>query len=93
MDNPSHGRVIGIDVSRDWLDVHCAHDGTVQNAERFGDYTAVPDLARKREAVICFFAFYPEAGQSLPAEKLRFLRALTSKRAPDGRKCASDCLT
>lgn len=28
-----------------------------------------------------FFAFRPEAGRSLPTEKLRFLRALTSKRA------------
>ena len=27
MDNLSHGRVIGIDVSRDWLDLHCLPDG------------------------------------------------------------------
>jgi transposase len=33
------------------------------------------------ELIARFFAFRPEAGRSLPAEKLRLLRALTSKRA------------
>jgi len=33
------------------------------------------------ELIARFFAFRPDAGRSLPAEKLRFLRALTSKRA------------
>lgn len=135
MDNLSHGRVIGIDVSRDWLDVHCLPDGhcvRVPNAP--AGHAAVADLARDRDAVVCFestggqewqlwaaleaegiaarqvppaqvkafarsrgtraktdrvdaeliarfFAFRPEAGRSLPAEKLRFLRALTTKRA------------
>lgn len=32
------------------------------------------------ELIARFFAFRPDAGRSLPAEKLRFLRALTSKR-------------
>ena len=135
MDNLSHGRVIGIDVSRDWLDVHCLPDGPrckVPNA--LAGHAAVADLARDRDAVVCFqstggqewqlwtlletegvtarqvppaqvkafaqtrgtraktdridaeliarfFAFRPEAGHSLPAEKLRLLRALTTKRA------------
>ena len=135
MDNLSHGRVIGIDVSRDWLDVYCLPDGhrlRVPNAPE--GHAAVADLARDRDAVVCFestggqewqlwalleaegvaarqvppaqvkafaqsrgtraktdridaeliarfFAFRPEAGRSLPAEKLRPLRALTSKRA------------
>lgn len=135
MDNLSHGRVIGIDVSRDWLDVHCLPDGhrcKVPNAP--GGHAAVAGLARDRDAVVCFestggqewqlwalletegvtarqvppaqvkafaqsrgtraktdridaeliarfFAFRPEAGRSLPAEKLRLLRALTTKRA------------
>ncbi len=26
MDNLTHGRIIGIDVSRDWLDLHCLPD-------------------------------------------------------------------
>lgn len=135
MDNLSHGRVIGIDVSRDWLDVHCLPDGhrcKLPNAP--AGHAAVADLARNRESVVCFestggqewqlwavleaegiaarqvppaqvkafaqsrgsraktdridaeliarfFAFRPEAGRSLPAEKLRLLRALTTKRA------------
>ena len=33
------------------------------------------------ELIARFFAFRPEAGRSLPAEKLRILRALTTKRA------------
>lgn len=135
MDNLSHGRVIGIDVSRDWLDLHCLPDGhhcRVPNDP--AGHAAVADLARDRDAVVCFestggqewqlwalletegvaarqvppaqvkafaqsrgtraktdridaeliarfFAFRPEAGRSLPAKKIRLLRALTSKRA------------
>lgn len=135
MDNLSHGRVIGIDVSRDWLDVHCLPDGhrcRVPNAP--AGHAALVDLAQKRDAVVCFestggqewrlwalleaqgvparqvppaqvkafaqsrgtraktdridaeliarfFAFRPEAGRNFPAEKLRLLRALTSKRS------------
>jgi transposase len=135
MDNLSHGRVIGIDVGRDWLDVHCLPDGhrcRLPNAR--AGHVAVAELARNRDATVCFestggqewqlwalleaegvsarqvppaqvkafaqsrgtraktdridaeliarfFAFRPEAGRSLPAEKLRILRALTSKRA------------
>jgi transposase len=135
MDNLSHGRVIGIDVSRDWLDIHCLPDGhrlRLPNARQ--GHAAVADLARDRDAVVCFestggqewqlwalleaegvaarqvppaqvkafaqsrgtraktdridaeliarfFVFRPEAGRGLPAEKLRLLRALTSKRA------------
>lgn len=33
------------------------------------------------ELIARFFVFRPEAGRGLPAEKLRLLRALTSKRA------------
>lgn len=33
------------------------------------------------EVIARFFAFRPEAGRSLPTEKIRILRALTSKRA------------
>lgn len=135
MDNLSHGRVIGIDVSRDWLDLHCLPDGhRVRAPNAPAGHAAVADLARDRDAVVCFestggqewqlwavleaegvaarqvppaqvkafaqsrgtraktdridaeliarfFAFRPEAGRSLPAEKLRLLRALTTKRA------------
>lgn len=55
MDNLPHGRVIGIDVSRDWLDVHCLPDGhrcRVANAP--AGYAAVVGLARDLDAVVCF---------------------------------------
>lgn len=55
MDNLSHGRVIGIDVSRDWLDVHCLPDGhccRVPNTP--AGHAAVADLAQDRDAVVCF---------------------------------------
>ncbi|MDO5623026.1 MAG: IS110 family transposase [Paracoccus sp. (in: a-proteobacteria)] len=135
MDNPSHGRVISIDVSRDWLDLHCLPDGhRCRVANDPAGHAAVAGLARDRVAVVCFeatggqerqlwallesegivarqvpparvkafaqsrgtraktdridaeliarfFAFRPEAGRSLPAEKPRLLRALTSRRA------------
>ena len=135
MDNLSHGRVIGIDVSRDWLDLHCLPDGHRLRMPNVPEgHATVADLARDRDAVVCFestggqewplwaaleaegvvarqvppaqvkafaqsrgtraktdridaeliarfFAFRPEAGRSLPSEKLRVLRALTSKRA------------
>ena len=134
MDNPSHGRVIGMDVSRDWLDLHCLTDGLQCRMPNGPEgHTAVAALARDRDAVVCFestggqewqlwetleaegviarqvppaqvkafarsrgtraktdridaeliarfFAFRPDAGRRLPAEKLRLLRALTSKR-------------
>jgi hypothetical protein len=51
----SHGRVIGIDVSHDWLDLYCLPDGRrrrVPNAPE--GHTAVADLARERNAIVCF---------------------------------------
>lgn len=60
----SHGRVIGIDVSRNWLDVHCfpdRHRCKVPNAPA-GHATAA-DLARDRYAVVCF---EPTGGQDWP---------------------------
>ena len=55
MDNLSHGRVIGMDVSRDWLDLHCLPDGhrcRVPNAP--AGHAVVADLAQDRDAVVCF---------------------------------------
>ena len=131
MDNLSHGRVIGIDVSRDWLDVHCLPDGhRVRLPNAPAGHAAVADIAKDRDVIVCFestggqewqlwavleaegiaarqvppaqvkafaqsrgtraktdridaeliarfFAFRPEAGRSLPAEKPRLLRALS----------------
>lgn len=126
--------IIGIDVSRDWLDIHCLPDGHRLRLPNSGDgHMQLADLARDRHAVVCFestggqewrlwasldaagiltrqlapaqvkafavsrgtraktdridaeliarfMAFRPEAGRCLPHQKLRLLRALTSKR-------------
>jgi transposase len=135
MNRLSHGCVIGIDVSRDWLDLYGLPDAfrrRVPNAPE--GHVAVADLARERDAIVCFestggqewqlwarldaegiiarqvppaqvkafaqsrgtraktdridaeliarfLAFRPEAGRGLPAEKLRVLRSLASKRS------------
>ena len=54
MDNPSHGRVIGMDVSRDRLDLHCLPDGLQCRMPNEAEgHAAVADLARDRDAVVC----------------------------------------
>ena len=134
MDNLSHGRVIGIDVSRDWLDIHCLADGQrMRVPNTSAGHARLVDLAKPVAALVCFeatggqewklwaaldtagietrqlppaqikafaasrgtraktdridaeliarfMAFRPDAGRTLPHGKLRFLRALTSKR-------------
>ena len=55
MDDPSHGRVIGMDVSRDWLDLHCLPDGLQCRMPNEPEgHATVADLARDRDAVVCF---------------------------------------
>lgn len=134
MNNLSQGRIIGIDVSRDWLDIHCLPDG---KRHRFPNtdqgHVQLVKIARPKQSIVCFeatggqewqlwaeldaagiaarqlppaqikafaasrgtraktdridaeliarfMAFRPDAGRNLPAQKLRLLRALTSKR-------------
>ncbi|MFC6688101.1 IS110 family transposase [Jhaorihella thermophila] len=134
MNRVAYGQIIGIDVSRDWLDIHCLPDGhrlRVPNTDK--GHACLAELACERAALVCFeatggqewrlwaaldkagvetrqlppaqikafaasrgtraktdridaeliarfMAFRPEAGRCLPHEKLRLLRALTSKR-------------
>lgn len=55
MDILSHGRVIGIDVSRDWLDLHCLPDGHHCRAPNAPvGHATVADLDRNRDAVVRF---------------------------------------
>jgi transposase len=129
-----HPAIIGIDVSRDWLDIHCLPDGhRLRLPNTAAGHAQLTELARDRRASVCFestggqewrlwtsldaagvetrqlppaqikafaasrgtraktdridaeliarfLAFRPEAGRCLPHEKLRLLRALTSKR-------------
>ena len=134
MSKISQDQIVGIDVSRDWLDIHCLPDGARLRWPNNEDgHTRIAALAAERHALVCFeatggqewrlwsnldtagiatrqlppaqikafaasrgtraktdridaeliarfMAFRPDAGRSLPHEKLRFLRALTSKR-------------
>lgn len=133
MNTVSQDRIIGIDVSRDWLDIHCLPDGRRLRLPNTDEgHEQLIQLARPAEALVCFeatggqewrlwaaldaagvatrqappaqikafaasrgtraktdridaeliarfMAFRPGAGRSLPHEKLRLLRALTSK--------------
>lgn len=126
--------IIGIDVSRDWLDIYCLPDGKrVRMANKPEGHEQVAQRALELGALVCFEAtggqewrlwvtldtagvatrqlppaqikafaasrgtraktdridaeliarfmlFRPDAGRVLPHEKLRLLRALTSKR-------------
>ena len=130
----SQDRIIGIDVSRDWLDIHCLRDGGhLRLPNTFEGHMQLVDVAREQQAIVCFeatggqewrlwaaldvvgiearqlppaqikafavsrgtraktdridaeliarfMAFRPDSGRNLPAQKLRLLRALTSKR-------------
>jgi len=134
MNKLSHNRIIGIDVSRDWLDIHCLPDGhRLRLPNTASGHGQLIEIACERDACICFeatggqewrlwaaldvagiaarqlppaqikafaasrgtraktdridaeliarfMAFRPDAGRDLPHEKLRLLRALTSKR-------------
>ena len=135
MNTVTHDQIIGIDVSRDWLDIHCLPEGHWERLPNAADgHEQLAGIARDKQAVVCFeatggqewrlwaardasgivarqlppaqikafaasrgtraktdridaeliarfMAFRPDAGRSLPAQKLRLLRALTSKRA------------
>lgn len=134
MDKVSQSQIIGIDVSRDWLDIHCLPDGAQLRVPNTADgHARLAGIAGDRNALVCFeatggqewrlwlgldsigvatrqlppaqikafaasrgtraktdridaeliarfMAFRPDAGRALPHEKLRLLRALTSKR-------------
>jgi transposase len=134
MNEISQTRIIGIDVSRDWLDIHCLPDGQRSRLPNTDDgHARLAERARSMDALVCFeatggqewrlwaaldaagiatrqlppaqikafaasrgtraktdridaeliarfMAFRPDAGRSLPHERLRLLRALTSKR-------------
>ncbi|KAA8605435.1 IS110 family RNA-guided transposase [Salipiger aestuarii] len=134
MNTVSRDRIIGIDVSRDWLDIYCLPEGKrARLPNKVEGHEQVALLAREPGALVCFeatggqewrlwstldavgittrqlppaqikafaasrgtraktdridaeliarfMAFRPDAGRVLPHEKLRRLRALTSKR-------------
>ncbi|OED48079.1 transposase [Rhodobacteraceae bacterium (ex Bugula neritina AB1)] len=134
MDNVPQDAIIGIDVSRDWLDIHSLPDNQrLQLPNTDGGHERLSEMALSQSALVCFeatggqewrlwsaldaagivtrqlppaqikafaasrgtraktdridaeliarfMAFRPDAGRTLPHEKIRRLRALTSKR-------------
>jgi transposase len=134
MNKVAHVTIIGIDVSRDWLDIHCLpNDQRLRLPNTDEGHARLVDLAKSVCALVCFeatggqewslwstldaagiatrqlppaqikafaasrgtraktdridaeliarfMAFRPDAGRNLPHEKIRLLRALTSKR-------------
>lgn len=134
MDAIAQTAIIGIDVSRDWLDIHCLADRQrLRVPNTSAGHARLVDLAKPGAALVCFeatggqewrlwaaldaagietrqlppaqikafaasrsrqaktdridaelialfMAFRPDAGRSLPHEKIRLLRALASKR-------------
>lgn len=134
METVTQAAIIGIDVSRDWLDVHCLPSGHRQRLRNTEEgHAQLLELASSLKALVCFeatggqewklwasldgsgiatrqlppaqikafatsrgtraktdridaelialfMAFRPEAGRTLPHEKIRLLRALVSKR-------------
>lgn len=134
MDMVTQDAIVGIDVSRDWLDIHCLPSNQRLRLPNSDDgHACVGELALSQNALVCFeatggqewrlwsaldaagiatrqlppaqikafaasrgtraktdridaeliarfMAFRPEAGRTLPHEKIRLLRALVSKR-------------
>ena len=57
MNKVTQDRIIGIDVSRDWLDIHCLSDGQrlrLPNTDK--GHARLVDLARTMDALVCFEA-------------------------------------
>ena len=57
MNTLPHPEIIGIDVSRDWLDMHCLSDGRqlrLRNADE--GHSELAKIAGDREALVCFEA-------------------------------------
>lgn len=57
MDKLTHPAIIGIDVSRDWLDIHCLPGGQRQRMPNTEEgHAQLADLAAKLNALVCFEA-------------------------------------
>lgn len=53
----SRNQIIGIDVSRDWLDIHCLPDGhRLRIANAAQGHEQLAEITRDRRALVCFEA-------------------------------------
>lgn len=57
MNKVAHDRIIGIDISRDWLDIHCLPDGTRLRFPNTSEgHAQLVNLAQTVSALVCFEA-------------------------------------
>ena len=57
MNAVAHLEIIGIDVSRDWLDLHCVSDGRRLRLRNTDDgHSELAKIAGDREVLVCFEA-------------------------------------
>ncbi len=57
MNTVAHPEIIGIDVSRDWLDLHCVSDGHQLRLRNTDDgHSELAKIAGDREVLVCFEA-------------------------------------
>ena len=57
IDTIARSAIIGIDVSRDWLDSHCLpHGQRLRLANTIEGHQKVVELARQQSALVCFEA-------------------------------------
>ena len=57
MSKISQDQIVGIDVSRDWLDIHCLPDGAkLRFPNNYDGHMRVAALAEERHALVCFEA-------------------------------------
>ena len=57
MNTATHPEIIGLDVSRDWLDIHCLSDGRQLRLPNTDDgHSELEEIAADRAALVCFEA-------------------------------------
>ena len=57
MNTVSHPEIIGLDVSRDWLDIHCLSDDRRLRLPNTDEgHSKLEEIAAGREALVCFEA-------------------------------------
>ena len=57
MNTMPHPEIIGLDVSRDWLDIHCLSDGRQLRLPNTDEgHSELESIAGDRNALVCFEA-------------------------------------